>query len=341
MYHVNSAKPAETIFMSLPNQKTILYLTEPDVVDSTALHLLESEYLLIQGDLTGNKNYIPHIRGLIIRTQTKVDHDFLNKFPELEAIIRIGVGMDNIDILECQRRHIELFNAPGSNAHAVAEYVIGMILTGLRKWHHLTTDDVVAWNRSKYIGSELHGKTVGIIGFGNIGRLVYQKLVTWGCNFIVYDPYLNTQDFHYFSLRFVSQLEEVLQQTSIITLHVPLSAETLHLLSFKQLTLLPQNFMLVNAARGGIVDEAALKEILIQKHGTYIGDVFENEPLVDPQLVTMPEVIATPHIAAMTEEANTAMAYEAIENYLEHRPLSAVNAQPGLKPTNILPQQLL
>jgi phosphoglycerate dehydrogenase-like enzyme len=172
------------------------------------------------------------------------------------------------------------------------------------------------------VGRDIKGKTVGLVGMGDIGKAVYKHLLMWGCTMMAYDPYVLETDRFRLGLTFVDQLEELLTLADVVSLHVPLCAETYHLLDREKLTYLKQQAIVLNTARGAVVDEMAMLGMMPAKKGMYVADVFETEPTVRRELLEAPFVIATPHIAAMTEEANLSMTTTAIENFIQDRPIN-------------------
>ena len=175
----------------------------------------------------------------------------------------------------------------------------------------------MTWNRRKFVGQAVADHTVGIIGFGNIGRLLYGKLRGLGCQrFLIHDPYLPEDAVLETDCQKVS-LDELLRTSTVVSLHLPLTKETAYLLGGRNLLLIQPGAIIVNAARGGIVDEKALLELFPEKHWTYIADTVENEPHVDPALLAHEDIIITPHIAGLTEASEQALIRIAIDNFLE------------------------
>lgn len=295
--------------------KLKIYVCEPKEINKEALELLEKEYEVVLGDKELKENFDSDCEILMVRSGVNVNQEVLNKFGNLHYVIRVGVGLDNVDTKLCAERGIKVFNSPGSNANAVAEYVVGIVLFRLRKFDLLTRKDIEEWNRFKFMGGELKGKIIGLVGFGNIAKLVYKKLLAFDCRFIVYDPYIdNSQKFE--SLEFTESLESLFKDSDIISIHVPLIDETFHLVDEALLGLMKDGVILVNTSRGPIVNEEKVIEMFFGRKSTYIADVFENEPNVSKKLLNHPNVICTPHIASMTWEADRMMAVKAAENFL-------------------------
>ncbi|MDF2864953.1 MAG: 3-phosphoglycerate dehydrogenase [Achromobacter mucicolens] len=248
--------------------------------------------------------------ALIVRNRSQVNAELLAAAPSLVAVGRLGVGLDNIDLAGCEARGIKVIPATGANARAVAEYVIGTMLSLLRG-AYASTADVAAgtWPRTALSqGLEAHGRTLGVVGFGGIGRLAAQLARGLGMRIVGSDAALPAahpawQEAGAEPLA----LDELLGQADVVTLHVPLTSETRHLLDAARIERMRPGAILINTSRGGIVDEAALAAAL--RAGRLRGaalDVFEQEPLpAGGPLADAPNLILTPHIAGLTQEANT------------------------------------
>ena len=248
--------------------------------------------------------------ALIVRNRSQVNAELLAAAPRLIAVGRLGVGLDNIDLAGCEARGIKVIPATGANARAVAEYVIGTMLSLLRG-AYASTADVAAgtWPRNALSqGLEAHGRTLGVVGFGGIGRLAAQLARGLGMRIVGSDAALPPahpawQEAGAEPLA----LDELLGQADVVTLHVPLTSETRHLLDAARIARMRPGAILINTSRGGIVDEAALAAAL--RAGRLRGaalDVFEQEPLpAGGPLADAPNLILTPHIAGLTQEANT------------------------------------
>ncbi|MDH1525093.1 hydroxyacid dehydrogenase [Achromobacter mucicolens] len=248
--------------------------------------------------------------ALIVRNRSQVNAELLAAAPRLIAVGRLGVGLDNIDLAGCEARGIKVIPATGANARAVAEYVIGTMLSLLRGAYASTADVAAgAWPRTALSqGLEAHGRTLGVVGFGGIGRLAAQLARGLGMRIVGSDAALPAahpawQEAGAEPLA----LDELLGQADVVTLHVPLTPETRHLLDAARIARMRPGAILINTSRGGIVDEAALAAAL--RAGRLRGaalDVFEQEPLpAGGPLADAPNLILTPHIAGLTQEANT------------------------------------
>jgi (S)-sulfolactate dehydrogenase len=247
--------------------------------------------------------------ALIVRNRTRVDRALLDAAPALQLVGRLGVGLDNIDVKSCEERGIAVLAATGANAGAVAEYVIGSAMALLRGAYSRSAETAGGhWPRMALSGGrELSGKTLGLIGFGGIGQLTARLAQGLGMTVIAHDPML-APDAPLWRKSGVaaSTFEELLAQADIVSLHVPLTAQTRRLIDEKALAGMKPGAILINTARGGIVDEAALAAALRSGHlsGAAI-DVFDQEPLAaGSALADAPNAILTPHIAGVTMESN-------------------------------------
>jgi len=251
-----------------------------------------------------------HADALIVRNRSQVNAELLAAAPRLLAVGRLGVGLDNIDLPGCEARGITVIPATGANARAVAEYVIGTMLSLLRG-AYASTADVAAgkWPRNALSqGLEAHGRTLGVVGFGGIGRLAAQLARGLGMRVVGSDAALPPGHPVWGEAGAEPMpLDDLLAQADVVTLHVPLTPETRHLLDAARIDRMRAGAVLINTSRGGIVDEAALANAL--RAGRLRGaalDVFEQEPLpAGSPLAQAPNLILTPHIAGLTQEANT------------------------------------
>ena len=247
---------------------------------------------------------------LIVRNRTQVRGELLAALGKVRIVGRLGVGLDNIDVPACEARGIEVIPATGANALAVAEYVIGTAMLLLRGAYRSTAEVAVGkWPRNALSnGREIAGKTLGLIGFGGIGQLTAKLAKGLGMHVIASDAFVApTSDAWRLADAPPLRLDEVLWKADVVSLHVPLTAETRNLIDATRLAMMKSDAILINTARGGVVDEAALAAAL--KAGTLGGaalDVFDPEPLpAGSPLADAPNLILTPHIAGVTGESNT------------------------------------
>ena len=247
--------------------------------------------------------------AIIVRSRTKVTQDVLKASKRLKVIARAGVGLDNIDIESAKKLGVEILNSPEAPSNAVAELVIGFMLSLARDIPRAdATMKRGEWIKRELMGIELKGKTFGIIGFGRIGFELAKKAKIMGMKVLTYDIIIEKL------MKFVEEagaipvsLEALLQESDFISIHVPLLPQTRHFIGTEQIALMKNGAYLINAARGGIVDESALKKAL--NEGKLAGaalDVFENEPPNDISLIGLDNLIASPHIGAATVEAQIA-----------------------------------
>jgi D-3-phosphoglycerate dehydrogenase len=250
--------------------------------------------------------------GLIVRSATTVDAAMLKRAPDLKVVGRAGVGVDNIDVDAASERGVAVMNAPAGNTIAAAELTMALLLAAVRRVAEADRSIREGkWERSRFQGVELRGRTLGVIGAGRIGSAVAERCRAFGMKVIVHDPYLPPERLD--NLRVpVVDLGELLEAADVITLHVPLTDETRGLIGEPAFARMKQGAFLVNVSRGGVIDEVALARAL---HEGRIGgaglDVYEAEPLAgDSPLLTAPNLVLTPHLGASTTEAQVQVALE-------------------------------
>ena len=249
------------------------------------------------------KELLPKVNGLVIRSATKVKQDYLDLAPNLKYVIRAGAGTDNIDKASCQEVGVKVSNTPGANNNSAAEHAIALTMTVLRKtaWAHKTMSNG-GWDKSKYTGNELANKKVGIVGYGQIGQIVAKRISGFEPEVFFYDPFIEKSELPYAKK---AELEELFKECDIISIHTPLMDATKGLISRELMSMMKPGAVLINASRGGIVDEEALLDIL--KEGKIRGagfDVFATEPLEENSpLRSLDNLVMTPHLGASTEEA--------------------------------------
>jgi (S)-sulfolactate dehydrogenase len=257
-------------------------------------------------------------RALIVRNRTQVQADLLAALPRLECIGRLGVGLDNIDLEACGERGIAVFPATGMNDTSVAEYVMTAALV-LRRGAYYGSGDVAsgAWPRQKFIGHEVSGAVLGLVGFGAIARDVARRAQAFGMSVMAFDPYVGGDEAAWQDVRRCS-LDDLLACADVISLHTPLTAETQHLIDGDAVSAMKPGAVLINAARGGVVDEdAALAALKAGQLGGLALDVFETEPLDEVagrRFAGIENLILTPHIAGVTVEANHRISFKTVEN---------------------------
>jgi D-3-phosphoglycerate dehydrogenase len=301
--HINDpldAEATEKLKNALPNIKITIEHYEKDVL----------------------KEKVKDFDVLVVRSATKATREIIENGNNLKLIARAGMGLDNVDLEAAKEKGIKVINTPGANSLSVAELVVGYILAIYR---NIVTGTVTLregkWEKKSLKGYELTGKTLGIIGFGNIGKLVRKLVTGFDMEVLVFDVFEipeEVQKEH--NVKQVS-LEEVIKNSDIITLHVPLTDKTKHLISEKEFEMMKDKAIIINAARGGVVDEEALLKYL--ENGKLLGaglDVFETEPPtteIQMKLLNHPNVVATPHIGATTKEAQKRVGLELVDKIIE------------------------
>ena len=251
--------------------------------------------------------------AIVGRSATRISADLLEKARKLKVVGRAGVGVDNIALDTATSLGIAVINAPAGNTIAVVELFFGAVISLLRHIPRAATSmQAGRWDRSSLLGSELKGRTLGIVGLGRIGGEVATRARAFGMNVIAYDPYIAQSRFEALRVQEVKSLETLLEQSDILTVHTPLTDETTGMIGKRELARLPKHSIVVNMARGGIVDESALLEALNGKRllGAVI-NAYEKEPLAaDHPLRKLPNVLLTPHIGASTTEAQRNVAVD-------------------------------
>jgi len=242
--------------------------------------------------------------ALLVRSATTVDAEVIAAAPKLKIVARAGVGLDNVDVDAATAAGVLVVNAPTSNIHSAAEHALALMLSAARQ---IPAADATlrehTWKRSKFNGTEIFGKTVGVVGLGRIGQLVAQRLAAFGTHVIAYDPYVPPARAAQLGIELLS-LDDLLPRADFISVHLPKTPETAGLLGKEALAKTKPGVIIVNAARGGLIDEAALAEAIKSGHVRGAGlDVFSTEPCTDSPLFELPEVVVTPHLGASTAEA--------------------------------------
>ncbi|TMM20170.1 MAG: phosphoglycerate dehydrogenase [Actinobacteria bacterium] len=242
--------------------------------------------------------------ALIVRSATTVDADVLSAGSELVVVGRAGIGVDNVDVATATRRGVMVVNAPQSNILSAAEHTMALLLAQARNLPQAHAALVAGkWERSRWEGVELHGKTLGVVGLGRVGALVAQRAHAFGMRLCAYDPYVSSERARQMGVA-LTTLEELMARSDFVTVHLPKTPETLGLIGKELLAAAKPGLRIVNTARGGIVDEDALAEAV--RSGRVAGagiDVFATEPSTSSPLFELDTVVVTPHLAASTREA--------------------------------------
>ena len=242
--------------------------------------------------------------AILVRSATTVDAEVIAAAPKLKIIARAGVGLDNVDVEAATAAGVLVVNAPTSNIHSAAEHALALMLAAARQ---IPAADATlkehTWKRSAFNGTEIYGKTVGVVGLGRIGQLVAQRLAAFGTHVIAYDPYVPPARAAQLGIELLP-LDDVLARADFISVHLPKTKETAGLLGKEALAKTKPGVIIVNAARGGLIDEQALADAIRSGHVRAAGlDVFATEPCTDSPLFDLPEVVVTPHLGASTSEA--------------------------------------
>ncbi len=300
----------------------------PKILISDAMDNIASEILLknnldveIKTNLTPEelKNIISNYDGLIVRSATKVTADIIETATNLKIIGRAGAGVDNIDVETAKSKNIIVMNTPGGNTNATAEHTIGLIFALLRKIP--TANDTThrgLWEKKKMKGNELKGKKIGIVGFGNVGKRVAEISNALGMKVSIYSSYFNSikDDFKNYES---SDLTNILSNSDIISFHCKPNIDGSSIITKDEFNMMKKNCILVNTARGGLINEADLIEAL--KNNVIKGaalDVFKKEPLEKSELFNLKNIILTPHIAASTDEAQIVVAEMVANQFCEY-----------------------
>lgn len=262
--------------------------------------------VVVQTDITPEElvSSIPDYDAIVVRSRTKVTQEVIEASQKLKIIARAGVGVDNVDVEAATEKGIMVVNAPESTSITVAEHTMGIILSLARKIS--IADKSVKegkWEKSKFMGSELAGKTLGVIGMGRIGSQVVKRCKAFDMKILVNDPYITEEVASRLGATIVER-DTLFKESDVITIHVPLTPETKHSIGKAEFDLMKDTACIINCARGGIINEEDLYQALSNNEIGGAGlDVFETEPPVDNPLLTLDNLVATPHIGASTREA--------------------------------------
>ena len=257
-------------------------------------------------------NHIKDCEIVVIRSATKLTKEVLDKAEQLKIIARCGVGIDNVDLDFAKSKNIFVTNSPSANLISVVELTVALIISASRKLSladsHLKKGE---WNRSQFLGNELYGKTLGIVGFGKAGRLVAERMKSFGMSIVFYDPYVTDWNGSEESI----ELDDLLRTADVVSIHVIKTKDTENLISKDMLDLLKPSSIIVNTSRGGVLDEDYLFELLESEKIFGAGlDVYSNEPPKNVDRYNGLNLVTTPHIGASTNEAQLKAGLETIEN---------------------------
>jgi D-3-phosphoglycerate dehydrogenase / 2-oxoglutarate reductase len=278
-----------------------------DDLPSSALDLLRAEGWEIDARTGRAPDQLAHdlkdADAIVVRSATRVTSTLIDAAPKLRAIARAGTGVDNVDVVAATARGIVVMNAPGANSVSVAELAMALVLALAR---HIPAADAAMkqgrWEKKRFLGEEVRDKVLGLVGLGRIGQEVARRAAGFGMTIIAHDPFISEETAAHFDVELVG-LDELFSRADYVSLHMPSTAQTRKLVNAERLARARKGIRIVNTARGDLVDETALADAIESGHvaGAAL-DVFEKEPTVDTRLQMLPQVIATPHIAASTRE---------------------------------------
>lgn len=295
----------------------------PTKLESIAAEILEARNYTVISDpdtpLSEQAKLHPDAFALIVRSE-KITPELIDAFPELKLIVRAGAGFDTIDIAYARKRNVDVMNTPGANANAVAEEVVAMVLA---QYRHIIPGDLTTragkWEKKNLMGRELTGKTIGIVGLGNIGRLVARRLSGFEVSVLGYDPVLSSVKARDMGIELTS-LSEIFTKSDIISMHVPGGEQTLNMVDTELLQLMKPGALLVNCARCGVVNEEALRQVKKSKEIRYLNDVYPEDKAGEKAVADIADIML-PHLGASTIEANLTAAKRAADQliaYVEH-----------------------
>ena len=288
-----------------------------DKLDTTALEQLNKMGSCIDISAEGNKRdklleEIVDADLVFIRSASSIDKEAIDAAINLKVIARCGVGLDNVDINEATKKGIHVTNSPESNIISVAELTVGLIIAAARNLiQGNNTLKSKKWDRAALTGIELHGKTLGFVGFGRVARLVAERMHSFGMSIIFFDPYVEEST----KKETKKELDELLKQADIVSLHVVKNKETINLISKEKLALMKQDSIIVNTSRGGVIDEFEVYKLVAEgKLFSAALDVYENEPPEYSASLTESDTITLPHLGASTREAQLKAGTDTVKN---------------------------
>ena len=288
-----------------------------DKLDSFAIQELNKMGTCIDISSDENKRemlleQIPDADLVFIRSATSIDKEVIDAGVNLKIIARCGVGLDNVDIIEATKRGIHVTNSPEANIISVAELTVGLIIASARNLiKGNNTLKQKKWDRSSLTGIELYEKTLGFVGFGRVARLVASRMQSFGMKIVFFDPYIDESTQNETKL----ELDELLQQSDVVSLHVVKNKETINLISKEKLSLMKQDSIIINTSRGGVVDESEVLRLVDNgKLFSAALDVYEQEPPEYTKQLTESDSITLPHLGASTREAQLKAGSDTVQN---------------------------
>jgi D-3-phosphoglycerate dehydrogenase len=289
-----------------------------DATDPKALKIIEEAGIEVvnQPDITPEEllKVIPEYPCMVVRSRTKVTKEVIDAGSALKAIVRAGVGLDNIDVDYAKEKGIQVLNTPSASTQSVAELTIAYLMALARNLPLMAASMKAGkWEKKSFLGSEVAGKTLGLIGSGRIGSTVADRAIALGMTVVAYDPYIS-------ELPNVTmmELDDLLAEADYISLHIPHTEETHNILDTAAFEKMKAGVRIINCARGGTIDEDALYRAI--QDGKVAGaalDVFAEEPLTDPKLFSLDQVIGSPHVGAGTSEAKERVGQHAAQKVIE------------------------
>jgi D-3-phosphoglycerate dehydrogenase len=301
----------------------IKILIADDVSDNGLQPLIDAGFLVEKRPRLANselREALEDCEGLVVRSETKVTAALLDAAPRLRVVGRAGVGVDNIDVLGATTRGVVVMNAPDGNTITTAEHTLALLIAMARRLPQANSSlKAGRWDRKAFVGTELQGKTLGIIGLGRIGRVVANRARAFGMSIVAYDPFIAPEQARDMQIE-LAALDDVFKQADFLTVHTPLTAETRGIVGESAFAKMKKGVRIINCARGGLVDETALLKAI--KSGVVAGaalDVFAEEPpATDNPLLSLEDVIVTPHLGASTAEAQEGVAFTVAEQMRDY-----------------------
>ncbi len=289
-----------------------------DATDPKALKIIEEAGIEVmnQPDITPEEliKIIPDFPCMVVRSRTKVTKEVLDAGSSLKSVVRAGVGLDNIDVGYAKEKGVKVLNTPSASTQSVAELTVAYLMALARNISLMTASMKAGkWEKKSFLGSEVSGKKLGLIGSGRIGQAVADRAIALGMTVVAYDPYV-TQ----LPNITLMELDDLLSEADYISLHIPHTDETHNILDSSAFAKMKDGVRIINCARGGTIDEEALYQAI--QEGKVAGaalDVFAEEPLIDPKLFSLDQVIGSPHIGAGTAEAKERVGQVAAEKVIE------------------------
>lgn len=290
-----------------------------DETEATAIDQMRKAGLVVDEDfsitLPKLLEIIGNYEGVIIRSRTRITAQVIDAASKLKVIVRGGVGLDTIDLEYAKKKGIDIFNTPRASSAAVAELTIGYIFALARSIPQASISMKNGkWEKKKFIGEEIQGKTLGIIGIGNIGMEVAWRAKALGMIVEAYDPYVSNPDY-----LVGRSLDDLIMSSDYLSFHIPLTEETKYLIQKEQFDKMKPGVKIINCARGGIIKEDDLYDALVNGQVSAVAiDVFENEPVENHPLFNLPNVIGSPHIGASTREAQLKIGAEVAQIIIKY-----------------------